>query len=241
MSLFDDLKALMAVQAIDSKIDHAKAAIAALDTGVSTVTQYNATKSQAETLRAAATHAQAEQKDAELHLQSIETKTAQVNKTLYGGTVSAARELEHLQQELEMLARQKGTAEDSTLVAMEAANDAVAAAEAAEKKMAVLAARYRKIRAVYKEKHDEHTAEITEYETERAEAIKPVPPPLLGKYDAIRAKKSGVGAAVLASDGTCGGCHTRISSALADEARSGKAVQLCEHCARILVPESALV
>jgi len=240
LSLFDDLKALMAVQAIDSKIDHAKAAIAALDTGAATVTQYNATKAQAETLRAAATHAQAEQKDAEHHLQSIEEKTAQVNKTLYGGTVSAARELEHLQQELEMLARQKGTAEDNTLVAMEAANEAVAAAEAAEKKMQILAARYRKTRVVYKEKHDEYSAEIAGYEAERAEAVKPVPPALLAKYDSIRAKKSGIGAAPLADDGTCGGCHTRISSGLADDARSGKTVQLCEHCARILVPMSAL-
>ncbi len=239
MSLLDDLKALLSVQEVDSRIDRARAHIAALDTGATTAARFNEVKAEAEALRAAATKAQADQKDAEMQLQSIEEKAKQVNKTLYGGTVQAARELEHLQQELAMLGRQKGDAEEKTLLMMEAATEAVTAAEAAEKQMRVLASRYKKIRAEYKEKHAEFMAEIAEHEKERAEVVKPVPPALLTRYDAIRVKKNGVGAAVLSASGNCGACHTHVNSGLAEATLAGQSLQTCEYCGRILIPESA--
>jgi exonuclease VII large subunit len=106
-TLRDDLNALLAVQVIDTKIDRAKAAIAALDTGSRTAAAFNTQKAASESLRAAANKAQAEQKDAEMRLATVETKSAQVNKSLFSGTVTGSRELENLQRELEMLGARK--------------------------------------------------------------------------------------------------------------------------------------
>lgn len=235
--LLGDLHALLALQTVDTRIDRAKAAIAALDTGAAAAAQYKAQQAEAEALRAAAHKAQAEQKDAEMRLASIETKTAQVNKTMFGGTVTGARELENLQKETEMLGRQKDDAEMKVLEAMEAAGEAGAQADAAEKALAALAATYRTIRAAYKERHAQLTAEIASDEAERATAAKPIPPALLTRYDAIRAKKGGIGAAPLEADGaTCGACHTRLNSTLTADVRAAHTVQVCEHCGRILVP-----
>jgi len=236
VSLPQDLQHLLAVQAVDSQIDRARTAIAALDTGQATAAAFNAAKPEADSLRAAAVTAQAEQKDAEMRGSTIDTKRAKVEKSMSDGSVMDARELQNLQKELEMLGRQKSDAEDKELLAMEAAENAVKAAEAAEQKQAKLASRYKKIRAAYKDEHARLSAEVAEYEKARVIAAKPVPAALLTRYDAIRARKGGIGAALLGDDGSCGACHTRINTNLADDARAGKAVQLCEYCGRILIP-----
>ena len=238
MALFHDLQALHAVHAVDSKILRARKEIAALDTGSDLAAQYNTAKAEAERLRAAAVKAQAEQHDAEMRLQSIETKTAQVQKTLFSGTVTGPRELENLQKEIEMLGRQRGDVEETVLLAMDAAADQTKAADAAQAALDALAVRYRAVRNAYKERHAALSAEIAVWETERAAAAGPVPAGLLTRYDGLRAKKGGIGAAVIEADGTCGACHTRLNTGLVDDAKAAASVQVCEYCGRILIPAS---
>jgi hypothetical protein len=236
MPLLDDLRALLAVQAVDTRIGRARAQLAALDTGAATAQDYHRADAEAKTRRAAATRAQAEQHDAEMRLQSIEAKTAQVQKTLFSGTVTGPRELENLQKEVEMLGRQKDDAETRVLEAMDAAGAQVAAAEAAEAASAALADRYRAIRNAYKERHAVLAAEIAAGEAERAEAVRAVPAPLLARYDAIRAKKNNLAVVPLDADGTCGACHTKLNSGLTDAVRAATEAQTCEYCGRLLVP-----
>nr|CAA9288023.1 FIG137478: Hypothetical protein [uncultured Armatimonadetes bacterium] len=238
MALFHDLQALHAVHAVDSKILRARKEIAALDTGSGLAAEYNAAKAEAERLRAAAVKAQAEQHDGEMRLQSIEDKTKQVQKTLYSGTVAGPRELENLQKEIEMLGRQRGDAEETVLLAMDVAADRTKAADAAQAALDALAVRYRAVRNRYKERHAALTAEIATLETEHAVAAKPVPAALLTRYEGLRAKKGGIGAAVVDADGTCGACHTRLNTGLVDDAKAAASVQVCEYCGRILIPAS---
>lgn len=236
-TLRDDLNALLAVQVIDTKIDRAKAALVALDTGSKTAAVFNAQKVTSESLRAAAVKALTEQKDAEMRLAAIETKSAQVNKSMFSGTVTGSRELENLQRELEMLGRQKDDAEMKVLEAMEASGEAGATADAAEKELATLAGQYRQTRAAYKERHAELTAEIAAAEAERNVAVNAVSPALLARYEAIRPKRKGVGAAPLEADGvSCGGCHTQLNTTLVADLRAAQTVQTCEYCGRILIP-----
>ncbi|MES2460851.1 MAG: C4-type zinc ribbon domain-containing protein [Armatimonadota bacterium] len=237
-TLRDDLLALLAVQVIDTKIDRAKAAIAALDTGSKTAAAFNAQKATSEALRTAANKAQTDQKDAEMRLATVETKSAQVNKSMFSGTVTGSRELENLQRELEMLGRQKDDAEMKVLEAMEASGEAVTSADSAEQTLASLADQYRRTRAAYKERHAELTAEIAAEETLRAAAAKAVSAPLLARYEAIRPKKNGVGATPLEADGvSCGGCHTQLNTTLVADVRAAQSMQTCEYCGRILIPE----
>lgn len=237
MPLFDDLQALLAVQAVDTRIGRARQTLAVIDTGAQTAEAYASAKAHADGLRAQAVKAQTEQRDAELRLESIEAKAAQAQKNLFGGKVAGPRELENLQREIEMLGRQKNDAEETTLVAMETAAAQAASAAEAEAAATALADTYRKTRAVYKKRHAELSAEIAQAEKERAQAIKPVPPALLARYDAIRPKKNNVGVAVLQADETCGACHTRLNTGLLDEVKASAGTPLCEYCGRILVPE----
>lgn len=239
MPLREDLHALRAVQTVDEKIQRARNAIAGLDTGVALADTYRAADIEAKTLRAAATKAQAEQHDAEMRLQSIEAKRAQTEKTLFSGTVTGPRELENLQKEIDMLKRQQSDNEERVLLAMDTASEAAEAAEKAEAVVAGLARKYRAVRAAYKERHAALSTEIAADEQERAKAAKPVPAPLLARYDSIRVKKGAIGAADLLDDGNCGACRTRISGLLSDAVKAAVTVELCEHCGRILIPGAA--
>jgi len=236
-SLLADLTALLALQAIDTRIDRARAALAALDTGANAGAQFKTQQATAEAQRTTATKALAEQKDAEMRLASIETKAAQVTKTMFSGTVTGSRELENLQRELDMLKRQKDDAEGKVLEAMEVAGDATTAADGADKALAAAADQYRKVRAAFKERHTQLTEEIAAHEAERLPAAKAVSAALRSRYDAIRAKKNGIGVAALEDDDvTCGACHTRINTTLAADIKAAQTVQTCEYCGRILAP-----
>lgn len=238
-SLRDDLLALLALQGIDSQQERAKATLAAADNGTAALAAYNAKKKEAEALRALAVKAQGDQKDAELKLESVETKRKQVDKTLYGGTIQGSRELDNLQKELDMLGRQKVTLEDAVLVAMEAASEAVALAESAEKEQLQCASRFKKTRAAYEAKHKELTAELAALQAPRAAAAKEISrPELLARYDSLRAKKQGVGCAPVSDDNTCSACHIRVNSQSADSARAGEVLTFCEHCNRIMTPRA---
>ncbi len=236
MPLQQDLQALLVLQTVDSRIDRARTALAGLDTGAKIAGAYQTAKADADAKHANAHKAQTEQKDAELRLTSIEAKTKDVNKSLYGGKITATRELENLQKELDMLARQKAAQEDAVLEAMEAATVAAEAEHESAQASEKLVTQYREIRAHYVSRHGELTAELATLETERQTTLAPVLPNvnLLTRYESIRKQKGGVAIAPLQDDGTCGACHTQLSGNLVDEIRAAKTVQSCEHCGRIL-------
>jgi|GEM_PF-1029443 hypothetical protein len=232
----EDLAALLAVQEVDNKIRQVKEALSALDSGSNLATAYNEGKAAFDRLKATAMKAETEQKDAELQLQTIDAKMVQVNKTLYGGTVTASRELENLQRELDMLERQRGDAEEKVLIAMETVAQSVKQAQKREAFLLAVAAKYKKVRAAYKEQSTTFLEQIKTYEAQRKERVKDVPTPLLEKYDTIRSRRDGVGVVVMLDSGACGGCYTVLSKGLATAIRAGETIEVCEHCGRFLAP-----
>jgi predicted nucleic acid-binding Zn-ribbon protein len=235
-TLREDLQQLLAVQEVDTRIDRVKAAMAALDTGATLADSYNTGKMSFDQLKSSAIHAQTEQKDAEMRLQTIESKMAQVNKDLYGGKITASRELKNLQSEFEMLERQKSDAEEKVLLAMEAATLSLTSAQSAENHLKQVAEKYKTVRNLYKQKQAELSTELVQYEKERVITAAPVSPSLLARYNTVRAKRKGLGAAPLSPDGSCGACHTQLNTSLINGVRDAVTVHTCEYCGRILVP-----
>jgi predicted nucleic acid-binding Zn-ribbon protein len=241
MALFHDLQALHAVHAVDSRILRARKEIAALDTGGELAAQYNAAKTETERLRAAAVKAQAEQHDSEMRLQSIETKTAQVQKTLFSGTVTGPRELETSRRKSRCSGGSAATPKRRsswrwtprrTRPKRRTTRRPPSMPSPSATGLCGIPTRSG-TRAL--------SAEIAVWETERAATAEPVPAALLTRYDGLRAKKGGIGAAVVEADGTCGACHTRLNTGLVDDAKAAAAVQVCEYCGRILIPASFTV
>ena len=237
-TLLDDLNALLALQQIDTRIDRLKKTIVALDTGAGIRAAHGQQKSVAADLRSLANKSQAAQHDTEMKLSSIETKAAEVTKKLYGGTVTGSRDLDNLQKELDMLGRQKGNIEEEVLEAMEAASEAVSAADTADAQLAVLADDFRKVRTNFQMRTAELQTQIEALAPERDRALQAVAnPALLNRYDDIRTRSGkGIGVAPLPPDANCGACHTRLNSTLVEAAQAGVEIAYCEYCRRILVP-----
>jgi len=166
-----------------------------------------------------------------------EEKIAKVNDTLYGGVVTAHKELESLQHELAMLKERLGGFEDLELEQMELAEplEARATALAAEKTAAI--ANVGDAEMGVTAMQAEVGAELDTVTSAREAQAATLPESLLAQYDKLRTALGGQGAARLAPGGRCEGCHLTLPRAEYDAIKHEPpdAVHLCPECGRILV------
>jgi predicted nucleic acid-binding Zn-ribbon protein len=167
-------------------------------------------------------------------LQMAEEKLKREESRLYAGGLSA-RDAEHLRQEVEMLRRHISEREDVIL-------DLMDGKEQADEEMAALQEQRRSVQedkdrleTAIGEAWAEIDSELSRQEERKAEIVPLVDPALLALYEQLRPTKEGVAVGRLA-EGTCGGCHLRISAAEEAEVRRGSPPR-CIHCRRILVPQ----
>lgn len=166
-----------------------------------------------------------------------EDKIAKVNSALYGGAVTAHKELESLQHELAMLQERLSGFEDQELEQMEIADplDARAAelTTAHEAAVASIADAEMAVTVMQAEVGSEHDT-VAASRTELAAALDAS---LLATYEKIRNAAGGQGAARLAAGGRCEGCHLTLPSAeyAAIKRAPADELHLCPECGRILV------
>lgn len=178
-----------------------------------------------------------DQKRLDDEIETINARRSKEEATLYGGTITNARELQDLQEEIESLGRRVSVLEDQELEVMEkiepidallreleqAHADGTKALEAAEQALIAVEA---------------EVAVQIDAETEARSVLVPsVDPDLLREYEKIRAGSGGVGVARMVGT-QCGGCHLGLSAV--EVARIRKMgpgeVTHCEECGRLLVP-----
>lgn len=171
---------------------------------------------------------------------TTEDKIRKVNDTLYGGVVTAHKELESLQHELAMLKERLSGFEDLELEQMELA-------EPLEDRAAVLATNKQQALDVVSDAEMAVTAmqaevgvELDDVLARRAAQAGAINAALVSQYEKIRVAKGGQGAARLAAGGRCEGCHLTLPRAEYDAIKHSAAdiVHLCPECGRILVRHS---
>lgn len=167
----------------------------------------------------------------------IDAKVADEEAKLYSGSVSAARELQSLQEEVEALRRRKSSLEDDELEIMERLEpvDAETARLEAERRdvAAVLAEATEALAAAEAEVDDE----LARVAAGRDEAVGAVGDgDLLAEYESLRAQLGGIAIAPLTDNGSCGGCHLALSARERDRIRklAADARVTCEECGRLL-------
>jgi predicted nucleic acid-binding Zn-ribbon protein len=167
---------------------------------------------------------------------AVRAKAQADDKALYGGTVSALKDLRALQEEIESLGRRQRDLEDRELAIMERAEpldaelaSGVQARDAIDAAAAALVARIT-------EAEVEIDAELDRIGAERSAAVDSVPADLVVEYD--RKRKAVGGVAVARLIGTrCEGCHLTLPAMEVDRIRREPADALvhCSECDRILV------
>lgn len=165
-----------------------------------------------------------------------ERRAGQIDAKLYGGTVSAARELQDLQDELTTVRRHISGIEDSGLEALEALEEAQGALADLEAMRAEVTARREQAETALTAAAAEIDAEADELGAARDGAVVGVPEELLAEYGRLRGALGGIAVAKLVGN-RCEGCHLNLSAVEMDRIRHLDPTEEvhCDECGRILV------
>lgn len=230
---------LLEIQELDTRIDQLvhrrdglpeRGRIAEAEQVLATVQEQIAAQS------AAVAERRRDQHRIEDELATSEERARQIDSKLYGGTVSAMRELQDLQTELETVQRHISGIEDRGLAALEEVEAAQARLGELEAMRTEIDARRNDAEIALTAAAAEIDAELDEVRVARETATNGVPDALVADYERLRDAFGGIGVAKLEGS-RCEGCHLSLSAVELDRIRHLDADEpvYCEECGRLLV------
>lgn len=236
----DTLAHLLAVQDLDTSItqmEHRRAALAETS-GLAAVESELATLEAEEAAavgrRAALT---ATQNGLEEQIAAITERRDHVEKRLYAATGSSSRDLQAMNEEVKHLTDRRAELEELELVAMLEADPVDAELAALRERMGPLETRAKELREEVEKERLEIDAAIAAAAGSRAAESALLPIALSDRYETLRSRLKGTGAARLIGS-HCDGCHLELPSMEVERIRAlppGE-VATCEQCGRILIP-----
>lgn len=170
----------------------------------------------------------------------ISTSTARreaLEQRLYAARGTPARDLQAMDEEIRHLRQRREQMEDAELEVMVALEPLDADLASCEAEGAELRAQADQVRAALGEAEVGIDKELAIHVAERDVAAAALPEDLRSRYESLRARLGGTGAARLVGS-RCSGCHLELPSMEVDRIRHlpPGTVVTCEQCGRILVP-----
>ncbi len=179
----------------------------------------------------------ATQKALEEQIAVITERRDGIEKRMYAATGAAGRELQAMSEEVRHLTERRAELEEEELEAMLAQDPVDAELSALAQQIAPVQARADELRVTVHEQELQIDAEMAAAAGTRAAEAAFLPTALSDRYETLRARLKGTGAARLIKN-RCDGCHLELSSVEVEKIRAlppGE-VATCEQCGRILVP-----
>jgi predicted nucleic acid-binding Zn-ribbon protein len=181
---------------------------------------------------AAATRAQLA--DVELELASLQERSKQVEKDLYGGVITSSRELENLGRDSEQIKHRIAPLEDQGLALMDLADDLEAQVEAGAIELEAFERTWEQGTAAARDDYQVLRARLQELQADRERLRAGVPAREMALYDELRRTKGGHPLAPM-RDGICQVCRVSVPRHKITIAEGGlNSVATCEGCGRIL-------
>lgn len=176
------------------------------------------------------------QDELEAQVSSLTARRTQLEQRLYADRGSAARDLQAMNEEVAHLTERRSEIEDAELEIMEALEPIDADLERLGAQRRQLEASAQEIEQALVAAEAVVDAEIGELAARRAELVGRVPTTLVERYEALRQRLGGVGAARLVGN-RCEGCHLELPSVEVDRIRHlpPGSIVTCDQCGRILV------
>ncbi len=235
-----DLEALLGVQALDTDLDRCRYRRATLPERAELVaidTELAGLADRGGAARAERDVVVGRQEELEHTLAGVERRVAEIKKRLYGGMVSATRELQAMAAEVDSLTARASELESRVLETMEEREPLDAGIDTIEGDKASLIAARSALREALVARQAEVDAEVDALNAARAKAAADVPDELVATYEALRQHLGGTGVARLVGS-RCGGCHLTLPATVLDQLRRQHpgVLNYCEQCGRILVP-----
>jgi predicted nucleic acid-binding Zn-ribbon protein len=177
------------------------------------------------------------QKDLEAQIAVITERRTAIEQRMYATTSSSGRDLQAMNEEVQHLTQRRAELEELELVAMLDQDPIDAELAVLDGRSAPLLAQAETIRGEMGEQQREIDAELAAAGAARTAEAAQVPTALADRYETLRTRLKGTGAARLIKN-HCDGCHLELSSGEVERIRHQPEsdVATCEQCGRILVP-----
>jgi predicted nucleic acid-binding Zn-ribbon protein len=236
----DDLAHLLTVQDLDTTItqlQHRRAAL--VEASGLAAAEAQLASLEAERADAAARRGElsATQKELEEQIRVINERRDAIEKRMYAATSSSGRDLQAMNEEVRRLTERRAELEEVELVAMLEQDPIDAELAALRGRVEPLEGQTAELRRQVAESQAEIDGALSKAVSSRATEAALLPSGLSQRYEALRARLKGTGAARLVGS-HCDGCHLELSSVEVEKIRAlppGE-VATCEQCGRILVP-----
>ena len=236
MSRFDGL---LEVQRLDTELDqlrHKRAHLPERTELKDVEAQRAALVAQLGAAVAARDEVAARQAGFEKDIAASEARIAEIDKRMYSGEVTAARDLQAMTTEMDHIRSRVSTLEDSALEAMDELEPLAAAVSDLEARDAGLAELAERLRVAIADAETAIDGELATEVEQRTSAAAGVADDLLAEYEKLRTRLGGIGVAKL-EHGTCMGCRMKLPATELDRVKHQPpdALVHCEQCGRILV------
>ncbi|HZU80656.1 MAG TPA: C4-type zinc ribbon domain-containing protein, partial [Acidimicrobiales bacterium] len=175
------------------------------------------------------------QQHLEEQIEAAKKRRAELEQRMYGGQ-AAARDLQAMDEEVRHLARHVAELEDRELEVMELLEPLDGDLQAADVERDALDTKTADLQARIATAEAGIDEEVAKEQALRRPLAEQVPPDLLTRYEGLRRKLGGEGAARLVGN-SCTGCHLTLPAMEVDRIRKAPAdaVITCDNCGRILV------
>jgi len=172
----------------------------------------------------------------EEQIEASRSRLTELERRMYGGQVSAARDLQAMDDEVKHLKRHISELEDREIEIMEALEPIDGELRAAETQRAAWRHDRDRLRTAIAEAVAGIDADVAAQSDARRAAAATVPADLLTRYERLRTTLAGTGAARLVG-GSCSGCHLTLPAMEVDRIRKAPPDEVitCDQCGRILV------
>jgi hypothetical protein len=156
---------------------------------------------------------------------------------MYAATGSSTRDLQAMAEEVTHLTERRAEIEELELVSMLDQDPIDAELNALDERAAPLREQADELAAQVRAQQLEIDGELAAAASARAAAAAELPTALSDRYEILRTRLKGTGAARLIRN-RCDGCHLELSSGEVERIRGlpHDEVATCEQCGRILVP-----
>lgn len=180
--------------------------------------------------------AETSEAEAEAELATYEGRAQAVERRLYSGEVSAARDLQAMAADLESVRERASHLEDRVLELLEEREPLEARVTSLAAELSELSERRAGLEVALGAAEQEVDDELAAVTGPRAEMAAKVPPTLVASYERLRRRLGGVGVARVVGS-HCDGCHLTLSAMELEAIRHLRddEVATCEQCSRILV------
>lgn len=176
------------------------------------------------------------QKEAEWTLEDLERRIQEQEQRLYNGSVTNARELQALQQEIQRLHAQRSRQEDVLLQLIDAAE---ALEEHVRQKLALLKQKedaWQQESTSLQSRREQLEKQKQDLQRKRSELTSDLSDDMLIRYDGMRRSKQGRAVSKIEQN-SCQWCRVILTPSELQRVRISSDIQTCTNCGRILYYE----